>query len=77
MQPNPSDCIYRASGADTALDLPPADTPYVGREAELSRNHQALSGARLVNSTGPGGCGKTRLVLECARHLAAAPAGRR
>src|SRR5258707_12296679 len=59
------------------MDLPPAYTPFVGREAELRSIGQALRGARLVTLTGPGGCGKTRLALECARQLAEAPASRR
>src|SRR5258707_5812016 len=59
------------------MDLPPAYTRCVGREAELRSIGQALRGARLVTLTGPGGCGKTRLALECARQLAEAPASRR
>lgn len=45
------------------LDL----SSFVGREAELRRAAEALSGARLLTLTGPGGSGKTRLARELAR----------
>ncbi|MFH8803778.1 ATP-binding protein [Streptomyces sp. NPDC017936] len=42
-------------------------TRFIGREAELERIAEALSEARLVTLTGPGGAGKTRLAIEAAR----------
>ncbi len=51
--------------------LPAQSTPFVGREAELMQ----LSGlfanqdCRLVTIVGPGGMGKTRLVLSAGEHL--------
>jgi len=41
-------------------------TEFVGRRAELVLVRQALSSARLVTLTGPGGIGKTRLAIEAA-----------
>ncbi|WP_406006565.1 tetratricopeptide repeat protein [Streptomyces sp. NBC_00637] len=42
-------------------------TRFIGRERELARIAEALSEARLVTLTGPGGAGKTRLAIEAAR----------
>lgn len=47
-------------------------TPLVGRERELATVRRALTVARLVTLAGPGGVGKTRLVVE----LLAAPSSR-
>ena len=48
--------------------LPPAPTPFVGREGELAEIEQLLSdpACRLLTLVGPGGIGKTRLALEAA-----------
>jgi predicted ATPase len=54
----------------TDTTLPTPATPFLGRAREL---HQVLSllrgGARMVSLLGPGGIGKTRLAIECARSL--------
>ena len=47
-------------------NLPTALTSFVGREREIDDVQKALSGARLVTLTGPGGTGKTRTALEVA-----------
>jgi predicted ATPase/two-component SAPR family response regulator len=47
--------------------LPVRLTPLVGRESELRDVVQAVSRARLLTLTGPGGTGKTRLALAAAR----------
>jgi predicted ATPase/DNA-binding SARP family transcriptional activator len=47
--------------------LPVRLTPLVGRESELNDIVQAVSHARLLTLTGPGGTGKTRLALAAAR----------
>jgi predicted ATPase len=47
-----------------ALPVPP--TSFVGRAEELRIVGEALSRARLVTLTGPGGTGKTRLALQAA-----------
>ena len=48
--------------------LPPAPTPFVGREAELAELEELLvnPARRLVTIVGPGGFGKTRLALQAA-----------
>lgn len=50
-------------------NLPPAPTPFVGREEELDDLAGTLAdpGCRLLTLLGPGGIGKTRLALEAAR----------
>lgn len=54
--------------------LPVQPTVFVGREQELSEITGRLGEARLLTLVGPGGAGKTRLALEAARALSAAPA---
>jgi predicted ATPase/DNA-binding SARP family transcriptional activator len=58
----------RASAPRSApsADLPLALTSFVGRVAELETLARLVEGERLVTLTGPGGSGKTRLVLELA-----------
>ena len=51
--------------------LPPETTTFVGRERELTRIRQLLTGTRLLTLTGTGGTGKTRLALQLARDVAA------
>jgi DNA-binding SARP family transcriptional activator/predicted ATPase len=52
--------------------LPPDPTPFIGRERELAliAGHLSDSACRLVTVIGPGGIGKTRLVIQAARMLA-------
>jgi predicted ATPase/class 3 adenylate cyclase len=50
--------------------LPRQLTSFVGREGELRRILQALSGTRLLTLLGPGGTGKTRLSLQAAAEAA-------
>src|SRR6516165_5596280 len=51
----------------TSAQLPVRLTPLVGRESELRDIVQAVTRARLLTLTGPGGTGKTRLALAAAR----------
>jgi len=51
----------------TTAQLPVRLTPLVGRESELNDIVQAVTRARLLTLTGPGGTGKTRLALAAAR----------
>ena len=53
----------------TTAQLPVRLTPLVGRESELTDIVQAISRARLLTLTGPGGGGKTRLALAAARSV--------
>lgn len=57
------------SGRDRRHNLPVARSGFVGREREMSEVERTLSTTRLLTLTGAGGCGKTRLALEMARHL--------
>jgi len=52
-------------------NLPPQQTPFVGREEQIARVFGLLSrnDVRLVTVTGPGGVGKTRLALQVAADL--------
>ena len=49
--------------------LPTQPTPFIGRKADLNvlDNLIASPGIRLVNIVGPGGIGKTRLAIACAK----------
>ena len=51
--------------------LPIALSSFVGRERELGALSELLTRSRLINLTGPGGVGKTRLAIEAARQWAA------
>ncbi len=44
-------------------------TSFLGREQELSEIKEILNRYRLVNLTGPGGAGKTRIAIEIAKQL--------
>jgi transcriptional regulator with XRE-family HTH domain len=55
---------------ETRHNLPPPLTRFVGRDRDLVDVRRALSEARLVTLTGPGGVGKTRLALQVAGQLA-------
>jgi transcriptional regulator with XRE-family HTH domain len=51
--------------------LPIAQSSFVGRERERAAISELLTRSRLINLTGPGGVGKTRLGIEVARRWAA------
>lgn len=44
-------------------------TSFVGRRSELRTIRRLLASARFLTLVGPGGCGKTRLAVELARHV--------
>jgi predicted ATPase len=60
-----------AGEAPLAGAVPAPATPLLGREQEAAAINKlvALEGARLVTLTGPGGVGKSRLMVEAARRL--------
>jgi predicted ATPase len=60
-----------AEGAPLAGAVPVPATPLLGREQEAAAIEDLVvrEGVRLVTLTGPGGVGKTRLMLEAARRL--------
>ncbi len=53
-----------APGVRRVTNLPPRHPAFGGRRAEIDDLEEALSGARTVVLTGPGGVGKTQLALE-------------
>src|SRR5512142_2672814 len=50
-------------------NLPLQLTSFIGRERELADVERLVYASRLVTLTGAGGCGKTRLAIETARHI--------
>jgi predicted ATPase/class 3 adenylate cyclase len=56
-------------GSGGASALPSSPNPTIGREGDVRAiaDRLRVDGARLLTLTGPGGVGKTRLVLEAAR----------
>jgi predicted ATPase/class 3 adenylate cyclase len=78
-----AELIYQLTHADLPAEFPPirtvAERPgnlpvlvssFIGRERELEQTEAALSQARVVTLTGPGGVGKTRLALQIAGQIA-------
>jgi predicted ATPase/DNA-binding winged helix-turn-helix (wHTH) protein len=69
-------CFVAPEARASRSALPHPVTPFVGRDRELSQLLALLErGARLVSVLGPGGIGKTRLAIECARRFGAALGG--
>jgi len=51
--------------------FPLTPTRFIGRANEIESLAQQLESAQLVTLVGAGGCGKTRLAIECAQRVAA------
>ncbi len=65
------DALPRAAAGEALRGTLPIElTSFVGRERELAEVEALLGTTRLLTITGPGGCGKTRLVLRMATDLA-------
>ncbi|MFG2467481.1 BTAD domain-containing putative transcriptional regulator [Streptomyces canus] len=64
--------LLRGRRTERRRSVPAQLTRFVGREPELGRIARALSEARLVTLTGPGGAGKTRLAIEATQAHAGA-----
>ena len=65
---------FDTPASETAVlrsNLPAQTTPFVGREPEVAEMIQLLEGpeTRLITLIGPGGMGKSRLVVEVAQRL--------
>jgi predicted ATPase len=68
---SPTRVVRRADVDKAPHNLPAGASTFIGREAELSAARALLSSqdVRLVNFTGPGGVGKTRLAMQTASGL--------
>jgi predicted ATPase/DNA-binding SARP family transcriptional activator len=60
------------SAEPVATNLPLETTSFVGRGPQLNALNVLLTGSRMVTVTGPGGVGKSRTVIRCARELLSA-----
>ena len=59
-----------AAGTHVRRPLPRTATSFVGREAERRALVDAIGRHRMITALGPGGVGKTRLVLRVAAEVA-------
>jgi predicted ATPase/DNA-binding CsgD family transcriptional regulator len=66
---SPGAAPVRPGALHTPNNLPSHLTSFVGRERELGEIRRLLQRARLLTVTGPGGCGKTRLVVQAAAEV--------
>ncbi|HXM54406.1 MAG TPA: LuxR C-terminal-related transcriptional regulator, partial [Candidatus Dormibacteraeota bacterium] len=66
---SPGASPVRPGATPTPNNLPVHLTTFVGRERELGETRRLLQRARLLTVTGPGGCGKTRLVVQAATEV--------
>jgi non-specific serine/threonine protein kinase len=66
---SPGASPVRPGVVPTPNNLPIHLTTFVGRERELGETRRLLQRARILTVTGPGGCGKTRLVVQAASEV--------
>ncbi|QJU55787.1 BTAD domain-containing putative transcriptional regulator [Herbiconiux sp. KACC 21604] len=59
----------RGGGAVARRGIPLPVSSFVGRAEEMAAIAEARRSSRLVTLVGPGGVGKTRLAIECARRV--------
>ena len=62
----PSDFAFRRGLHSTPGNVPAELTSFIGRSVELRCVRELLVEARLLTLVGVGGCGKTRLAMQCA-----------
>jgi predicted ATPase/serine/threonine protein kinase len=72
MRDHMAEAMVEPSAASSPRHLPPQRNTLIGRERELeaARNLLTQDDIRLVTLTGPGGVGKTRLVVQLAEDIA-------
>ena len=73
----PRDIDLPVSSDQQTRNFPPALTPFLGREEQISAIAELLAApnVHLVTLTGPGGIGKTRLAIQVGERLAASFSG--
>lgn len=73
----PRDLDLPAAAEQQTRNFPPALTPFLGREEQISAIAElvAAPNVHLVTLTGPGGIGKTRLAIQVGERLASSFAG--
>jgi len=73
----PRDIDLPAASDQQTRNFPPALTPFLGREEQVSAIAElvAAPNVHLVTLTGPGGIGKTRLAIQVGERLASSFAG--
>jgi predicted ATPase/DNA-binding winged helix-turn-helix (wHTH) protein len=71
-QPEPAASPPALPAVRPRHNLPDPRTRFIGREAALAELARLLPSTRMLTLTGIGGCGKTRLALQFARHRLAA-----
>jgi len=57
------------TATDVPNNLPKPMTSFIGREVALEELRSKMQSERVVSLVGPGGCGKTRLMIESAREI--------
>jgi predicted ATPase/class 3 adenylate cyclase len=73
----PRDIALPTASAQQTQHFPPALTPFLGREEQVSAIAELLAApnVHLVTLTGPGGIGKTRLAIQVGERLASSFTG--
>jgi predicted ATPase/class 3 adenylate cyclase len=73
----PRDIDLPAASDQQTRNFPPALTPFLGRQEQISAIAELLAApnVHLVTLTGPGGIGKTRLAIQVGERLASSFAG--
>ena len=62
--------LHRTGSEQSTTALPRPLTRFIGSPGKIGRIAEIIMDCRLTTLTGPGGCGKTRLAIETASHMA-------